>query len=278
LLSSGRSAAEQDDGDDVATDDPARGVQTALRALTILETFTADSPVLTLTEISDAVQLSSPTVHRLLKALRSRDLVYFDPATRSYSLGHGVMRMARVVMERDDLTRIAHPGLERLRAETGETVSLQRLTGDLRVPIVELTSQHVIRMASGVGTAYPIVRGAAGKAMLAFLPQRDQDRLVVTSTEPDRLAKELETIRQYGYAESFSEVVGGAAGLAAPILDAIGAVSGSINITGPRDRFTPERMHAATPALLEVTDAITRQLGGTVSAERKAPSRRRSGK
>lgn len=259
----------------VATDDPARGVQTAVRALTILETFTARKPVLTLKEITDAVGLSSPTVHRLLKALRSHDMVYFDPTTRTYSLGHGVMRMARVVMERDDLVRIAYPGLERLRAETGETASLQRPSGDVRVPIVELTSQHAIRMASGVGTSYPLVRGAAGKAMLAFLSQRDQDRLVATSTEPRELTDELVAIRRRGYAESFGEVVAGAAGLAAPIRDAVGSVAGAINITGPRDRFSPERLRSAIPLLLEVTDGITRQLGGAVDPDRRAlPGRR----
>src|ERR1700722_10143936 len=134
----------------MAEGDPARGVQTALRALSVLETFSSERPALTLSEISDVVGLPAPTVHRLLKALRSRDLVIFEATTKQYSLGHGIMRMAKIIMDSDDLTNLAYPGLERLRGETGETVSLQKILGDQRVPILELTSPHPIRMASGV--------------------------------------------------------------------------------------------------------------------------------
>jgi DNA-binding IclR family transcriptional regulator len=246
----------------MAVTDPARGVQTAMRAMAILEAFSAWKPALTLSEISEVVDLSPPTVHRLLKALRSRDLVFFDPESRRYSLGHGIMRMAKIVMERDDLANLAHPGMERLRAETSETVSLQQLMGDQRFSLVELTSPHPIRMASGVGTPYPLVRGSAGKAMLAALPQREIDRIVQTSTEPRKLAEELVLIRERGYAVSTGEVVAGASGLAAAVLDSTGAVAAAINVTGPTDRFTPERIHATAPLLLEVANNISRQLGG----------------
>lgn len=255
---------ETDQGWKAVDADPARGVQTALRALSILETFTSEKPTMGLTEISEEVQLSVPTVHRLLKALSSRDLVVLDPTTRRYSLGHGVMRMAKVIMERDDLINIAHPGLERLRSETMETVSLQTVLGDQRVPTIELTSPHAIRMTSGVGTPYSLVRGAAGKAILAFLPQRDVDRLIPTSAEPAELAVELARVRELGYALSSGEVVPGAAATAAPILDSQGVAIAAINVTGPAVRFTEERVMAAVPALLEVTDGITRLLGGAV--------------
>ena len=253
---------------ELAAGDPARGVQTALRALSILETFSSAAPTLSLSDISEQVDLPAPTVHRLLKALRSRDLVIFDADTRRYSLGHGVMRMAKIIMERDDLINIAYPGLERLRAETGETVSLQRLLGEQRVPVIELASLHPIRMASGVGTTYELVRGASGKAILAFMPQREIDRIVPTSTEPAKLAEELREIRETGIAKSRGEVVAGAAAVAAPILDSSGSVIGAINLTGPSDRFTAERVDAARPALIDVTDSITRQLGGMVVQRR----------
>ena len=252
----------------MAETDPARGVQTALRALAILEAFSVARPTLTVTEVSEDVGLSVPTTHRLLKALRSRELIVFDPATHRYSLGHGIMRMARVIMERDDLISLAHSGLERLRTETSETASLQRLLGEQRTAVDELTSQHPIRMASGVGNSYSLVRGASGKVMLAFMPKRERDRLVQTSTEPAELARELAVIAERGYAESQGEVVAGAAAVAAPIFDACGAVVAAINVTGPAGRFTAGRMAAAVPVLLEVTDNVTRQLGGAVAARR----------
>ncbi|GAF43690.1 IclR family transcriptional regulator [Rhodococcus wratislaviensis] len=240
----------------------ARGVQTALRAISILEVFSTSRPALTLSEISEEVGLAVPTTHRLLKALVSRNLVVLDPESKRYSLGHGVMSLAQIIMQRDDLLSIAYPSLERLRNETSETVSLQNLVGDQRVAVSELASPHPIRMASGVGTPYTLVRGAAGKAILAFMSPKDIARLVPSSTSPTELLTELQSIRDEGYATSIGEVVAGASSLAAPIINSSRQVCAAINITGPADRFTQERVAHTAPLLLEVSANITRQLGG----------------
>jgi IclR family transcriptional regulator, KDG regulon repressor len=239
-----------------------RGVQTALRAISILEAFSTAQPSLTLSEIAESVELAVPTTHRLLKALQSRHLVVMNPETRRYSLGYGVMQLARIIMQRDELANVAYPALERIRNETSETVSLQTLVGEQRVAVTELVSPHPIRMSSGIGTPYSLVRGAAGKAILAFLPKREVERLVAGSTDPDALGVELGRIRERGVATSFGEVVPGASSLAAPIFGSMGDVVASINVTGPSDRFTPERVDATVPMLQQISAEITRQLGG----------------
>jgi DNA-binding IclR family transcriptional regulator len=239
-----------------------RGVQTALRAISILETFSTARPSLTLSEIAERVELAVPTTHRLLKALQSRHLVVMNPETRKYSLGYGVMQLARIIMQRDELASVAYPALERIRSETSETVSLQTLVGEQRVAVTELVSPHPIRMSSGIGTPYSLVRGAAGKAILAFLPKREIERLVAGSTDPEALNAELVIIRERGVATSFGEVVPGASSLAAPVMNSLGEVVASINVTGPSDRFSPERVEATVPLLQQISSDITRQLGG----------------
>ena len=136
------------------------------------------------------------------------------------------------------------------------------LIGDRRVAISELTSPHPIRMASGVGQPYPLVRGAAGKAILAFMSAKDIARLAPTSTEPDRLLAELESVRQRGYATSTGETVAGASSVAAPLINASQRVCAAINITGPSDRFTDRRIADTVPLLVESCASITNQLGG----------------
>src|SRR6201995_6209701 len=101
------------------------------------------------------------------------------------------MQLARIIMQRDELASVAYPALERIRSETSETVSLQTLVGEQRVAVTELVSPHPIRMSSGIGTPYSLVRGAAGKAILAFLPKREAERLVGGSTDPEALGAEL---------------------------------------------------------------------------------------
>src|SRR5665213_3877818 len=183
------------------------GAQTLLRALDILECFTTDGGSLTLAQISRSVKLTTPTTHRRLRALTLRGMVV-DDGNRHYSLGPTVMRLASAIMDRgNDLITIGTPSLERLRAETGETVSLHVALGEQRVCVAELVSPEPIRMESGVGHVYPLYAGAAGKVLLAW----DEDPLARVPQELSRvgpstiesraeLARELAAVRRRGYA------------------------------------------------------------------------------
>jgi DNA-binding IclR family transcriptional regulator len=242
----------------------AKGVQTALRAISILECFSVEVPSRTLSELAETVGLSVPTTFRMIKALQSRDLLVMDSESRRYSLGRGIMALARVITQRDDLVPSAMPGLERIRAATKETVSLQTVIGDKRVAVAELVSPRPIRMTSGIGTPYDIGRGSAGKIMLAYEEASARAHHLRLLADVGLVIDpvELEHLRAAGYAISFGEVVPGANAVAAVILDASGGVSGAINVTGPSDRFTAERIGESVALLLEVADNITALLGG----------------
>jgi DNA-binding IclR family transcriptional regulator len=255
--------------DKAAPAETRRGAQTVHRAIDILEVFSLDQPALSLAEISQQVRLTIPTTHRLLKALLSKQMVVWEPTTRRYSLGAGVMRMAGVVLQRDDVLNVVHPHLVRLRSVTEETAALHWLVGDQRVCVVELTSLHPIRMASGVGRAYPLHAGASGKAILAWLQVDRADRLLegavarqeLSEAGARRVRKQLPEIRRAGYATSSGETVKGASALAAAILDSTEHVIGAINVTGPSDRFGERQIKRAAPELTAAASQIMRQLG-----------------
>lgn len=254
---------------DAPAADIRRGAQTVHRAIDILEAFSVDRPSLALSEICDAVNLTLPTTHRLLKALQHKEMVFWDPLSKRYSLGVGVMRLASLILNRNDLTSIIQPSLAFLHAETRETVALHGLVDDERVCLIELVSPMPIRMASGVGTAYPLFSGAAGKAILARLPD-ERVRSILDAAVKGRhltparrvaLLRELGEVLSRGYATSRGETVQGAAAIAAPVLDATGVVVGAINITGPADRLTPETAERFVAPLLNIAAHVMRQLG-----------------
>ena len=58
-----------------------------------------------------------------------------------------------------------------------------------------------------------------------------------TITDPGALERELERIRERGYAESESEVVPGAASLAVPVFGGTGDVLAAVNVAGPSMRW-----------------------------------------
>lgn len=247
------------------------GSQTVDRALAVLECFTPERSSLSLTEFSALTGLAMPTTHRLLKALQARHFVVFDPTTKLYSLGSGAMRLASVIMRRDDLHALVLPWLERLRTLSGETAALHSVVDSYRVCTVEFESRHRIKMASGVGGRYPLYAGAAGKAILAHMSDEGVARVFETADQGTlgvplgrtrrELLDELDLIRERTYAQSFGEVVEGASALAAPILDGFDRPVAALNVTGPNTRFTLEAMEAVTGHLLEAVRDVHTRLG-----------------
>jgi DNA-binding IclR family transcriptional regulator len=190
------------------------------------------------------------------------------------------MRLASAVMHRaDDLIAVAMPSLERLRAATGETVSLHCRVGDDRVCVAELISHEPIRMESGIGRIYPIYAGAAGKALLAWLPdayEAVRGRLEgvgpATITDPDELEAELQRVRKRGYAVSDSEVVPGAASLAMPIFGSGGTLLAALNIAGPAMRLNRTKLGACRDALRHEVEALSIVTATSPAAPRGARS------
>jgi DNA-binding IclR family transcriptional regulator len=120
-----------------------------------------------------------------------------------------------------------------------------------------------MRMANGVGNLYPLHSGAAGKAILAWMPRAEADEILAQHPDEARLRRELARIRRQGFATSAGETIPSAAAIAAPIRGPDGAVVSAISLAGPIERWTKDKMLAAAPLLIAATDAIS----GEISAE-----------
>lgn len=243
-----------------------RGAQSVTRAVSVLNAFSETRPLLTVAEVASIVGLKVPTAHRLVRALTSAGFLVFDPHTRSYSLGPQILRLSNVMVSRDDLPNVAEPSLVRLRDLTGETVGLHWLLGSQRVCVYEVVSLHPIRLTSGLGSAYPLSKGAASKAIMSMLDANTRLELLSASDDApagarrSRFLKEVDQAAQRGYATSAGETTEGSAAVAAPIKRLGGGV-GAINVTGPASRFTPNRVRDAVKPLLAEAARIHRVLG-----------------
>jgi DNA-binding IclR family transcriptional regulator len=165
----------------------------------------------------------------------------------------------------------ARPALEALMRRTGETVFLATLlddgTGIAYVDKVE--SEHIIRYSSGVGDRRPLHATASGKAILAFLPAPrraeilesielvcDTERTIATLPA---LRASLEEVRRAGVCVNVEEIVAGACGIAAPVLDQRGSVLAACAIGGPTDRVRP-RLRALAADVKAAAETIARRL------------------
>jgi DNA-binding IclR family transcriptional regulator len=262
------------------------------RALAILATFSEERPRLGLSDVSRALRLSKATVLRLLRTLEAHGIVRQRPEDRTFALGPGAVRLGTLALRHAGLLEVSRPHLRQLQALSGETACLFMVSGADRVCVDVMPSQHPLRMTLEVGATRPLHAGAAGKVLLAFLPEAEARRILyrrtlprlaaLTVTSPARLSRQLEAIRQAGHAVSHDEAVAGAAAIAAPVFDRDGSLVAAVNLLGPRSRISGEVAQQLVPAVVKAAHAISRELGAhevaRPAAERaRAARRRRSG-
>jgi IclR family transcriptional regulator, acetate operon repressor len=84
-----------------------------------------------------------------------------------------------------------------------------------------------------------------------------------TITDRGALLRELESIRQRGYATSHAERFEDAIGLAAPIFDANRRVIAVLNVAGPMSRFTDEHVSRFAPIIIDLANRVSRAQGLT---------------
>lgn len=227
-------------------------------------------PDLGVTEIAGELGLTKAAVHRILTALRNRDLITVEPTTRRYALGHAAIALGRAYLARTDLRVMAAPELRRLAGATGETATLSIRRGNTRMYVDQVVPDQELRMEVTLGVPYPLHAGSSSKVILAFLrPEEIDDYLGqqeltsftdATITTPAGLRAELAAVRERGYAISLGERQAGVASIAAPVLDHDGGVMAAISISGPSARFEP-RIPDCIPLLQKASAAVSGQLG-----------------
>jgi len=236
------------------------------KVATLLRLFSEAEPELSLALIRERSGLPKPTAHRLLGALAREGFVYQDPTTRLYGLGAGLVHVAAPLLHHDHLGARATALLQDLQGVCGESVSLQLRVGNERLCVREVVSRHDLRVSAGPGRVRPLYAGAASKAILAFLPEREQRQVLAAlasmagNARMTALGNELAAIQGAGYATSVAENTPGASAIAAPVFEGQRVV-GAVNISGPESRWTPEAMLPCVDALVRTARAVSALVG-----------------
>ena len=144
--------------------------RTVERALDLLAVI-CDAHGLTLSESSRAVDLAPSTALRLLRTLETRGFVH-KTDDGAYLPGSRIIQLGAQSLSSESLVSLSRPAMERLVAETGESVYLSVEGHDatgLYIAIVEGT--HSVRHASWVGRTVPLERSAAGQVLTGHTPE-----------------------------------------------------------------------------------------------------------
>lgn len=230
-------------------------VRAVERALDILLCF-ADASDLSLTEVAQRVNLHKSTAYRLLGSLESKGFVIRDAKTDKYKLGYRIWELVANLQQADDPALLFLPEMEKLRDALGETVSLYVRDGKERIRIQAVQSNHPIRRVAPVGVRLPLYVGASSKILLAFEDESVrqkifEDKQWQEAVDIEEFKRQLQEIRQAGYATSIEERETGAAAVAAPIFNQSGQLIAALSVSGPSNRLTAAKMEQYSQIIMD---------------------------
>jgi IclR family transcriptional regulator, KDG regulon repressor len=240
------------------------------RALRVLGCFTSDTAELRLTDISNILGINKVQALRIAATLESQGFLQRDPRTKYYRLGMRLFQLGMIVQQQSELTRIAHPFLQDLVAQTGETARLMLPddAGPTCIDIVE--SPRRFRVFGKLGGNYPWHAGTSTKLLFAFLAEDARERILSgpleaftpnTVVDPDQIRADLATIRERGHHVSAGDIEAGAIAIAAPIFDANDLVVAAISVSGPTERLHGPEVDRVLGLVLAAAGDISRSLG-----------------
>lgn len=241
------------------------GVQSVERVIGILEVIARAGGEMTLSDLSHAVELPLPTIHRLLRTLVEPGYIRQLP-DRSYALGPRLIWLGEAATRQ--LGPSSRPALKRLADELGESANMAVLDGQMVVYIGQVQSTRSMRMFTEVGRrAYPHATGV-GKAILATMPDDQVSRIIEatgmpqptpkSAGTPEELFERLEVVRRDGFAIDDEEQELGVRCYSMAVPSDRPRLA--ISVSGPSSRVDEEFGRRAVPLLRAAAEEIAADL------------------
>ncbi|RSL33970.1 IclR family transcriptional regulator [Salibacterium salarium] len=246
-------------------------IQSLDRALKILDLFDEYHTELKITDISDKMLLHKSTVHSLLKTLQKHQYIEQNPENGKYHLGMKLFERGNVVIQSRDIRSVAKEYLYALSKDTGQTVHLVIQDGKEGIYIDKVESTSATVLYSRIGRRIPLHCSGVGKALIAFQSDREIadifenyefiKRTENTITNKEDFLKEIEIIRQKGYAEDLEENEPGIRCLSIPVHDHTARVTGAISISMPSMRVQEKDIEKYVTLLKKAGTQLSQKLG-----------------
>jgi IclR family KDG regulon transcriptional repressor len=222
---------------------------------------------LSFSEIVSNTSLPKASTHRILKGLVEMGYLRYDPETGKYRGDLKLSSLGAEVTAHFDLRSYVRPHLMNLHRNTGHTCHLGIRNGNVGIYLDKIQSgDYGIKLFSEVGRSFPLHCTAMGKVLLAVMDPHKRAEMLSgelesftsqTITDPVILEKELEQVRERGYAVDREEITRGIMCVAAPVYNLDGQIGAAISLTFPSFINEDRGIDAEIDAVRRCSSAIS---------------------
>jgi len=222
----------------------------------------------TISEVAEETELSPGSIHSHLSTLREVNYVIQDG--KEYKIGPQMLTFGEHIRNNSELYKSSKEEIEELATETGESAHLIIEHGGKMYALYERFGSNA------VGTRFHDLKRetplnhlhctAAGKSILAYLPQTDAQTIIDktglpantehTITDAETLFQELSDVCERGYAIADEEQIEDIRAVGAPILDSEEEAVGAVALSGPTARLNGTRLYEELPDLVTRTATL----------------------
>lgn len=210
------------------------------------------------TEIANELGAAKSTIHAHLATLEQGGYVINENG--HYRIGLQFLRHGIYAQTSNPLYYMAKEKVTQLAQETGERAWCQVEENGVAYYLCGAEGEHPVHPPVQVGEWVHLHQIAAGKAILAYLPEERVRGIVDryglpaktdhTVTDEAELFEVLDRVRERGYAFNEEESLRGLHAVGAPVRDEEEGVKGALSISGPANRLTGAKFREELPELL----------------------------
>ena len=246
-------------------------VQSIDRAFDIMEHLSREPEGLSLTAISQKLDLPTSTVFRLLSVLRDRNYIDKNDSTSVYKLGLGFLELTSMYLSSLELKTEAQPYLRSLSQQTGQVVFMGIEQDNELVYIDKYDQFNERKNYCFIGQRHQLYCTALGKSLLIGHSNEDIRKLYEqkglepytekTITDIDELLSQINQNRERRYSIDDEENVMGTYCVAAPVYDYRSMIIAAISTSWRLDTETPHDRERNIKLVRDAAAEISTHMG-----------------
>lgn len=231
-----------------------------MRLIKLFECLFEESDGCTFSDIVSKMDVPKSTIFPMVHTLKDNHYLTFDEVTGRYSLGIKLFELGCKYTANRNYLDLIQKEMAAVTKKTGESCNFGiYVEGDVFYLLKEY-SPNKVRMHVSVGNRLPAYSTAIGKALLSQFTEIGQLSEIYhkglvkigknTITEMDDLFKEIQRIKETGYATEYEESTNDITCIAVPIYSHKKIVA-AMSIATPIYRYTDEKRKEQMKILLD---------------------------
>ena len=246
------------------------GIQSVVRALSILECIGQSTNGIGLVELSKSVELHSSTTFNLVKTMVRLGYIRQSEADRSYHLGGALLKLAANASDEVGLINLANDALQELSLRTGESGHFAVWSSGEVSILAKTNGSGAFQLSDRLSGSRPAHATALGKILLSALSAGQLDEFLrkplakVTSrtiVNPEVLRTEIAKVAKAKIAFDDAEFHEEVRCAAVPVFSFAGRIVGAMGLSGPIWRMSIQTLQDKSDELKKAAAKLSAELG-----------------